>query len=132
MIDMSRIRKGVEAAALELARSERLIRALCEEYRASVRIPWLCLYCIERPPGSLVQGPFWARLRRARVRGRSMVVKEYLGRRLTRSEMYRMGVLGQASLLSDYDRRARLLRERKKRVVASLETMRKAGAPYLR
>jgi hypothetical protein len=129
-MDGARLKKALDAALAELEETERRIRSLCEEYRSTVRIAWLCLYCQEGRPGKHVQGPFWARLRRAKVRGQTRVIKEYLGRKLSRLDMYKLGVLEQAEVLKDYDRRAKLLRDRKTKLLRALESVRKLVGRY--
>jgi hypothetical protein len=124
-MDAELIEMNLRTAIQERNDTERLIRGLCDEYRRTVQIPWLCLYAQYSARTGELQGLFWARLRRVRSRGQSTVFKDYIGTRLARSEMYKLGVLRWVSELEAFDKRAALLRERRKRVIGELDRVRK-------
>jgi len=125
----ARLKKALDAALGDLAETERRIRALCEEYWRT-EVPWVTLYWQDRGRGGAIQGPFWGRVRRIGKAGKRRVVKDYLGTRLTKVKMLKLGVADHALVLQDFDRRAGILRTRRNKLTGALHRIGKLLAKY--
>lgn len=90
---------------------ESTAEALVAEYNRTYPYDRLCLYLQRDRRDGGVYGPYWGRLRKLRKRGRRITVKDHIGVRLSRREMYRCGMLNQKERLEEFDLRARTIRE---------------------
>lgn len=124
------IRSSFETLLREVEETERLIKALCNEFRRKCPVYWITLYWQERREGRPIQGPYWALLHQRRSHGIKITFKTYLGPRMTSQMIWRLGLRKLKTLIKGYSRRACDLGRRRKRLVASLDKIRRIVSPY--
>jgi len=104
---------------------ESTARALVGEYNQMFPHARLCLYLVRDRDSGHVYGPYWGRLRKITKGGQKRNVKDYIGTRLVRRDMYRNGLVNLRRELRTFDQRARKLRKERNRSGGRLRRLRR-------